>query len=86
MKSLELGTNTSKIEVTNISNHGLWIFVNENEYFLSFEDYPWFTEAKISDILDVKLLHKKHLFWEKLDVDLELDSLKNPEKYPLIYK
>jgi hypothetical protein len=28
-------------------------------------------------------LHGYHLYWPDLDVDLEIDNLKNPEKYPL---
>jgi len=29
------------------------------------------------------LLHGYHLYWPELDVDLEIDNLENPEKYPL---
>jgi len=29
------------------------------------------------------LLHGFHLYWPDLDVDLEIDNLENPEKYPL---
>lgn len=42
--------------------------------------------AKLGDIYNLKLLHGSHLHWPALDVDLELASLQDPEKYPLIYK
>jgi len=71
--------------VTNISRHGVWLFVRDREFFLSYEDYPWFRDAKVSDVLKVELLHGTHLHWPGLDVDLELDSLEEPESYPLIY-
>jgi hypothetical protein len=29
------------------------------------------------------LIHGYHLHWPDLDVDLEIDNLENPEKYPL---
>lgn len=77
--------NTSRVEVQNISQNGIWIFVNDREYFLSYKDYPWFKDAKVSQINNVKLLHGSHLHWPDLDVDLELDSLQHPEQYPLIY-
>jgi hypothetical protein len=32
------------------------------------------------------LLHGYHLYWPELDVDLEIDDLENPEKYPLKWK
>jgi hypothetical protein len=29
---------------------------------------------------------KGNLHWPKLDVDLKIEILQNPEKYPLLYK
>ncbi|MDA0771364.1 MAG: DUF2442 domain-containing protein [Cyanobacteria bacterium] len=86
MKSAKHGTNTSKVEVVGITMNGIWLHVNEMEYFLPFEDYPWFQEAKLGDIPKVELLHGHHLRWDKLDIDIELESLTNIEKYPLKYQ
>ncbi len=84
MKLKGLGKNT--LEIVNISINGIWILVKGNEYFLSYESNPWFKDATVSQIHNVKLLHGFHLRWDDLDVDLELDSLINPEKYPLTAK
>ncbi|MFQ5901148.1 MAG: DUF2442 domain-containing protein [Thermodesulfobacteriota bacterium] len=81
----KLGKSISEAEVLNISRHGFWLFVNEKEYFLPYNEYPWFKDAKVSDILNVTLLHESHLYWEELDIDLEVSSLDNLEQYPLIY-
>lgn len=86
MKSSVIGKNISKTEVLNISPNGIWIIVKESEYFLPYDEFPWFKNAKISEIFDMKLLHDYHLYWPKLDVDLELDTLKHLEQYPLSYK
>ena len=86
MKSKRVGENISQVEVSNISLHGIWLFVKDKEHFLSFDEYPWFRDAKIGDILKVELLNDHHLRWETLDVDLELESLVNPGNYPLVYK
>jgi hypothetical protein len=86
MKSLKPGKSTSKPEVTNISTHGFWIMLSDTEYFLPFEQFPWFKEATISQISNVKLLHGSHLHWPELDVDLSLSIILNPEKYKLISK
>ena len=85
MKSKPAGADTSPVEVLNISKHGFWLFAREREYFLPFEHFPWFKQASVSAILNVELLHTHHLHWPDLDVDLELDSLDTPEKYPLVY-
>ena len=86
MKSPQLGENTSGAEVANIDAHGLWVFVKGAEYFLPYDEYPWFRDAKVADILNVQLLHESHLHWPALDVDLSLDCLRNPEGYPLRYQ
>jgi hypothetical protein len=86
MNSSVLGAVTSAAEVTNMDRFGLWILVQEKEYFLSYEQYPWFKDAKVDQILNVQLLHEDHLHWPELDVDLCIESLEQPDKYPLVYK
>lgn len=82
MRSLRHGKSTS-VSVENITPFGIWLFVNGKEYFLSYADYPYFKDQTISKIQNVRLLHGYHLHWPELDVDLKLDNLENPEKYPL---
>lgn len=53
---------------------------------MAYSDYPWFKDATLGAIYNLKLLHGSHLHWPDLDVDLELESLQQPEKYPLVYK
>jgi hypothetical protein len=75
----------SPVEVTNISAHGILLWARDREYFLAYEDFPWFEKARVRDVLDVQLLHGHHLFWPKLDVDLESESLTKLAEYPLVY-
>ena len=84
MKSAALGPNTSPVEVTNVSPHGFWLFVGERELFLSFKDFPWFQDASVRQIANVQLPSPHHLYWPDLDVDLAVESIDHPEKYPLI--
>ena len=84
MKSETLGRDTSEVEVTQISKHGLWLLLNEKEHFLSFEDFPWFKNAPVSAINNVQVLHEHHLYWPDLDVDLTVESLKDPSAFPLV--
>jgi hypothetical protein len=83
MKLKEHGENTSTIEVTNIDNLGFWIFDGIKEHHLSFSDFPWFVDAPIKAITNIKEESSKHLYWPDLDVDLTLDMIDNPEAYPL---
>jgi hypothetical protein len=84
MKSSKLGKNISKAEVQDITSRGLWLLVAGREYCLPFTEFPWFADAAVSDIYAVRLLHGKHLYWPKLDIDLAVESLQNLEKYPLV--
>jgi len=80
------GTNISQIEVTNVDSQGLWLFVEGREYFLAYEDFPWFRESKLADILNVELYPEGHIYWPALDIDLSAAILENPGRYPLISK
>lgn len=71
------------VSVENITPFGIWLYVEKREYFLNYRDYPWFKDQTLSSIQNVQLLHGFHLYWPELDVDLEIDNLENPEKYPL---
>lgn len=77
------GTSTSEAEVTNISRHGLWILVDERELFLPFEEFVWFRDSTVRAILNVERPHPHYLRWPDLDVDLTLESIEHPERYPL---
>lgn len=83
-KSAKRGTRISKVEVANISQHGFWLLVGETEHFVPFKDFPWFRSATIDQLLNVDLPSLRHLYWPDLDVDLAVESLTDPEKYPLI--
>jgi hypothetical protein len=78
------GTNTSEVEVTNVSGHGLWILTDGRELFLSFDDFPWFRNATIAQVTDVKEASPGHFRWPRLDVDLDIKSIEDPERYPLV--
>ena len=86
---MQTGTSTfvaTKAEVTNISPFGIWILTNDKEYFISYKDYPVFKTATIKQIAEVSTDFSGNLHWEELDADIELESLENPENYPLIYR
>jgi hypothetical protein len=83
MRSERPGSATLEVEVTNISRHGFWLLLDGRELFLPFEEFPWFREAPVGAILDVERPQPHHLRWPELDVDLAVDSIEHPERYPL---
>jgi len=79
------GWDISAAEVTNISSYGLWLLAAGNEMFLSYEDFPWFKDVTIAKILNVEELSPGHFYWPDLDldVDLSIEMIEHPEKFPL---
>jgi Protein of unknown function (DUF2442) len=78
------GTSTFPIEVTNVSRHGLWLLVGDEELFLPFEHFPWFRDASIEKISVVERQTADHLYWPLLDIDLSIESIRNPAAFPLV--
>ncbi len=84
MKSAPRGDDTSQVEVSGISPHGIWLFLGDREVFLPFADFPWFRDAPVAGVLHVERPQPGHLYWPDLDVDLAVESILNPERFPLI--
>lgn len=83
MSSEPPGISTSETEVTNISAHGIWLLAGEEELFLSYKDFRWFKGASVGKILNVKEPIPGHFYWPELDVDLGLETIRYPDRFPL---
>lgn len=79
-----LGTSTLEVEVTNVSAHGLWVLLGEEELYAAFADFPWLKKATIEQLANVQRPTENHLYWPQLDVDLAVESLRNPSAFPLV--
>jgi hypothetical protein len=84
MKSARPGERTSGVEITNVSAHGFWLLLDDRELFVPFDRFPWFREAPIGRILRVERPSQNHLYWPDLDVDLAVESIEHPERFPLV--
>jgi len=86
MSSSTHGIPTSETEVTHVSSHGIWLLSDGQELFLSYGDFPWFKDAPIGKIINVQQPSAGHFHWPDLDVDLSVDNIKHPERFPLTAK
>lgn len=86
MRSSLLGRSTSRAEVQDITPHGIWLYAKGREFLLPFVEYPWFRDAAVAAVYNVRLMHQAHLHWPDLDVDLDIASLEHPKRYPLVAK
>lgn len=81
MKSITHGKDSPGVEVTNISKHGFWLLTRDNEFFISFKEFPWFQDASVRKLMHVELPTPNCLHWPDLDIDLAVDSIRC---FPLI--
>ena len=84
--TLSANSQSTSANVLMINSQGIMLSVLGNDYFLSYNRVPWLKDARISDVLNVRMSGHSAIEWESLGVDLEIESLEHPERYPLIMK
>ena len=77
---------STSVDVLMINDKGVMLSVQGQDYFLSYNRVPWMRDATINEVLDVQMSGKNAIEWPKLEVDLEVESLKHPERYPLLIR
>ncbi len=83
---LKSNSSNMSVSVLMINDKGLMLSVLGQDYFVSFNRLPWMKTAPVCDVLDVRMAGDDAIEWPRLDVDLEIDSLKHPERYPLVMR
>ncbi len=83
MSSLAHGNDISAVEVTNISNHGVWLLAHDKELFMSYDDFPWFKDQIVKSIINVEEQSPGNFYWPDLDIDLTEEIIEHPERFPL---
>ena len=74
------------VNVLMINSQGILLNVMGNDYFVSYNRLPWMKDGSIRSVLNVQMAGVNAIEWPDLDVDLEINSLKHPEQYPLVMK
>lgn len=82
-KSNSVGASTGEAEITSISRHGFWLLLGGRELFVDFREFPWFVDAPVSKLLNVRWPTPDHLSWPDLDIDLSIESIEHPDRFPL---
>ena len=80
------GAATFEVEVSLASNKGFWLLLKNEEFFVSYAEFPWFRQATMEQITRVEWPTVNHLYWPLLDIDLSVESIRNPAQFPLLAK
>lgn len=81
-----LGTVTSPIEVVQLTPHGVWLAYHDMEFFLDHDLFPWSRDATATQVFNVLEISPEHFYWPEVDVDLDLERIQHPERFPLVTK
>ncbi len=84
MTSVPHGRITSEVEVTSVSKQGLWLLLRGKDVFLPFEHFRWFKDAPVGKLFHVELPSEDRLYWPELDIDLSVESIYHPDRFPLV--
>jgi hypothetical protein len=78
------GSATLAAEISHISRHGFWLLLDGEELLVPFAVFPRFRHATIDQLLNVERPTADHLYWPQLDVDLSVQSVRDPSAFPLV--
>ncbi|MFO0520228.1 MAG: DUF2442 domain-containing protein [bacterium] len=78
------GADISRVELTNVSSHCLWLMIDDEEFALPFDQFPWFRDATIAQLSVIERPAPDHLHWPLLAVDLTVPSIRDPAAWPLV--
>lgn len=74
---------TSAAEIIHIFSHGIWLLAGDKELFISYDEFPWFKEQPVKAIIHVEEPSPGHYYWPDIDVDLTMELIEHPERFPL---
>lgn len=66
------------------SYKGFWLLLGDEELFVSYEEFPWFKKATMEQISSIEWPMPDHLYWPLMDIDLSVESIRDPGKFPLV--
>ena len=54
-----------------------------SKLFMPYDEFPWFRDAPVAKIVNVEEPAPGHFYWPELDVDLTIEHIEHPERFPL---
>ncbi len=69
--------------IAELTEAGFWLVLDDRRIFVDFREFPWFRGRSREELESIERPFPDELRWPELDVDLAVDSLLHPERYPL---
>ena len=72
------------VVVDEITREGFRLQVNDETFWVSFEDYPMFRGVEPETLRHGFEVLPSGVWWDELDEGIEFEALRHPERYPLV--
>ena len=86
MKYSRSGRSTLPVSVGGVNARGFWLVLGTKKVFVSYRAFPWFREFTARELAAVRRPAAYHLRWPEFDIDLAVESIEHPDRYPLVEK
>jgi hypothetical protein len=80
------GRITSDVEIENVAEEGFRLRIGQERLHMPYPEFPWFRHAPLDHVLNVAMPHADSVRWPHLDIDLAVESIRHPERFPLVYR
>lgn len=80
------GAGPSDIEIGIAGRRGFCLLLDDEAPILSSDDFPRFKNATVEELTTVERPGVSHLYGPLPDIDLAVQSIRNPAEYPLVSK
>ena len=84
MKSAGPGPGTSRVEISEVTTEGFRLRLGDEKLNVAFSEFPWFRKATVAELSCVERPSPDHLYWPSLDIDLAVESIRHPGRFPLV--
>ena len=51
---------------------------------MPYSEFPFFKDVSVGKILNVEEANPGHFYWPDLDVDLGIETIESPDRFPLL--
>ncbi len=75
---------TTTVVVDNVTDKGFRVRLNDEAFWVSFEDYPMFRGVSPTILRHGFRVLPSGIWWDDLDEGIEFEALRHPERYPLL--
>jgi len=84
MRSSKPGGVDSSARLGEVGIYDFSIHVDGRFLRLTYYDFPWFRDATLEQLAAIERPAPDRLRWPELDVDLSIESIENPKRYPQV--